>query len=73
MAEYRIGLCLISGAEVTEDVIKALSGFRLFSIGGEARHQAEEFPTHINFGDKVLTIEKERWVATEKEPKKKKG
>ena len=56
MPEYRIGLNLISGVEVAEDVIKALSGFRLFSIG-ESRHQAEEFPTTIHFGDKTYTID----------------
>lgn len=52
MAEFRIGLSIISGAEVGEDIIKALSGFRFISIG-ESRKVAEEFPQDLDMGDKI--------------------
>ena len=70
MAEFRIGLSLISGAEVAEDVVKALSGFRMFSLG-ESRHQAEEFPTTIDFGDKYELQSPEKLTFVKADQKKK--
>jgi len=67
MMEFRIGLSLVSGVEVLEDVAVAL-GSIFHIIGG--RSPPSEFPSHINFGDKTYAITPSLSLKQVKEPKK---
>lgn len=51
MAEFRIGLSVISGADVATDVLESLTTFLPFS--GE---KPSDFPSQIHFGDKTYEI-----------------
>lgn len=64
MTEYRIGLNLMSGVKMADEILETLSSFKPFS-----KPEPSEFPKEIHYGDKTLVVEKVGFVASEKKKK----
>lgn len=67
MAEFRLGLSLVSGAEIAEDIAVSIAGF----LGVLGKAPPSEFPTHIDFGSKTHHVTIKEVPIPEKKKKKK--
>ena len=66
MAEFRIGLSLISAVKMSDEIIETISSFVPFT-----KPEPSEFPTHIDYGDETYVVEKPEEIVFKPKEKKK--